>query len=109
MNRFIVNKLHRYVGIVVAPLLVLQTVTGLLLKLGLFRNAGPILEGGQSPAGGGWSPLLVKLHFGPGPVSDIYHLLLGAAVLWMAVSGWVLFLRLRRARKNAPPPGGARP
>jgi uncharacterized iron-regulated membrane protein len=102
MNRLIVNKLHRYVGIVIAPFLVIQTLSGLLLEYGLFRRAGALLEGGQSPVSGGhWNPLLVKIHFGPGLASDIYHLLLGAGICWMAISGWVLFLRLRRARKRA--------
>ena len=109
------NKLHRYVGLAVAPFLVLQTLSGLFLDFGLFRRAG---ETGVVTARGGWDFLLVKLHFGPGFVNDAYHLLLGLGTAWMAVSGWLLYLRLRRARKNAaaqrpqpkpgiaPPPGG---
>ena len=104
MSRFIVNKLHRSVGIVIAPFLVIQALSGLLLDFGMFRRAGAILEGGQSPVPGGyWNQLLVKVHFAPGLISDIYHLLLGAGICWMAVSGWILFLRLRSARKNTAP------
>ncbi len=102
MNRFVVNKLHRYVGIVVAPFLVIQALSGLFLDYGMFRKAGALLAGGQSPVSRGrWDALLVKIHFAPGLVSDAYHLLLGAGICWMALSGWILFLRLWRARKRA--------
>ncbi|WP_298431892.1 hypothetical protein [Geobacter sp.] len=91
------NTLHRYVGIVTAPMLVVQTLSGLFLDFGLFRR-------GEGPMPGravtGIEALLVKLHFGPGLIDDAYHLLLGAGILWMAVSGWLLYLRGRRARRR---------
>jgi len=34
------NKLHRYVGIIIAPFMAIQTLTGLLLKA-LTRRAAP--------------------------------------------------------------------
>jgi uncharacterized iron-regulated membrane protein len=101
MKGIYLNKLHRYVGICVAPFLVIQTVSGLLLDFGLFRRStfGP---GGEeaSHTRNAADTLLVKLHFGPGIVSDCYHILLGLGVLWMAVSGWMLYLRFRKARKK---------
>jgi uncharacterized iron-regulated membrane protein len=105
------NKLHRYVGICIAPFLVVQTFSGLLLDFGLFRR-GVTGAGGDEGAHlrNAADTLLVKIHFGPGIVSDCCHILLGMGVLWMAVSGWMLYLRLRRARKkgvNAPAQGGA--
>jgi uncharacterized iron-regulated membrane protein len=109
------NRLHRYVGISMAPFLLLQTLSGLFLDFGLFRRGQ---EEPQPAARGWWDLFLVKLHFAPGLVSDAYHLLLGAAIFWMAISGWLLYLRIRRVRMNAavvrpqqpgaaPPPGGA--
>ncbi len=102
MKKIRLNTMHRYVGIVTAPFLVLQTVSGLLLDFGLFRR-----EGG-GPGGGGyqeswgvWDKFLVKAHFGPSLIGDAYHLLLGVGIIWMAASGWLLYLRLRRIRKNA--------
>jgi len=91
------NSLHRYVGILIAPFLVIQTLSGLFLDFGLFRrNAGT----GGAGAPTSLDALLVKLHFGPGLASDTYHLLLGAGIVWMAVSGWALYLKIRRARKK---------
>ena len=100
MKPVTLNSLHRYVGIVTAPLLVVQTLSGLLLDFGLFRRAIGPTGGETSPPGGRFDALLVKLHFGPGLISDAYHLLLGAGILWMAVSGWLLYLRGRRARRK---------
>jgi uncharacterized iron-regulated membrane protein len=98
MNKLVVNKLHRYVGIACAPFLVLQTLSGLFLDFGLFRRSGESMGGMESR--GAWDAFLVKVHFGPGWLGDAYHLLLGAGIVWMAVSGWVLYLRVRRAQRG---------
>jgi uncharacterized iron-regulated membrane protein len=105
------NKLHRCVGVCIAPFLVIQTLSGLLLDFGLFRRGsfGPGVEE-VSHARNVADTLLVKLHFGPGTVNDCYHFALGVGVIWMALSGWVLYLRIRKARKksmNIIAPGGA--
>lgn len=101
MKPVTLNTIHRYVGIVIAPPLVIQTLSGLILGFGPFRRAGPPPgDGGMPVAGGRWDAILMKIHFGPGVVGDTFHILLGAGVLWMAVSGWLLYLRLRRARKR---------
>lgn len=89
------NKLHRYVGIATAPFMVLQALSGLLLDIGQFHR-GRTGAGEQTK----WNPLLVKIHFGPGWLNDGYHLLLGAAIIWMALTGWLLYLRIRRARRK---------
>jgi len=96
------NKLHRYAGIVIAPFLVLQTLTGLLLNFSPFRQAVSAQSGGAPPdVPTLWDAISFKAHFGPGLISDCYHLLLGAGIAWMAVSGWILFLRGRRLRNKA--------
>jgi uncharacterized iron-regulated membrane protein len=111
MKGIYLNKLHRFVGICIAPFLVIQTLSGLLLDFGLFRRGsfGPGVEAG-SHARKVADALLVKLHFGPGAVNDCYHLVLGLGVVWMALSGWTLYLRIRRARRKSMKinnPGGA--
>lgn len=103
-----INTLHRYVGIVIAPFLVIQALSGLLLDFGLFRGGGAGPGGEKAPAArSAWDLFLMKIHFGPGLISSSYHLLLGAGIIWMAVSGWVLYLRLRRARRKAENNAGA--
>ena len=96
------NKLHRYAGIAIAPFLVVQALTGLLLNFSPFRQAVSAQAGGDPPAAPRpWVAISIKAHLGPGLISDCYHLLLGAGIVWMAVSGWILFLRGRRLRNNA--------
>ena len=102
MKGIYLNKLHRYAGIVIAPFLVVQALTGLLLDFGLFRRGVPALTGGDPPGTPKpWDAVFVKAHFGPGVIGDCYHLLLGAGIVWMAVSGWILYLRGRRLRNKA--------
>lgn len=96
MKNFRLNTLHRYVGITIAPFLVIQTISGLLLGFGQFRKDTP------APERGAMDQFLVAIHFGPGLFSTIGHVLLAAGIFWMAVSGWVLFLRIRRARRKPP-------
>jgi uncharacterized iron-regulated membrane protein len=101
MKNIRINTLHRYVGIVIAPFIVLQTISGLLLGFGLFRR-GMTGHGGEGfqASNSVLNKILVKIHFGPGLLTGIYHLVLGAGIVWMAVSGSILYLRLRRARNK---------
>jgi uncharacterized iron-regulated membrane protein len=94
------NKLHRYVGITLAPFLVIQALSGILLNFGLFDKEGSGEMGGFLPPTGSFNHLLVKIHFGHGLVNEIYHILVALAILWMAVTGWLLFMRIRKAQKR---------
>ena len=95
------NKLHRRVGIIIAPCLVIQTLSGLLLSFGVFREGGRTVKLRHFlESRGNWNGVLVNTHFGPGLLSDAYHLLLVGGIIWMAVSGWMLYLRGRRARQR---------
>ena len=101
MKGIYLNKLHRYVGIVIAPFLVIQTITGLLLSFSLIRRAGSTMpDQGLNMVSGYWNEIFAKTHFGPGVIGDAYHLLLGAGIIWMSASGWILYLRGRRLRKS---------
>lgn len=107
MKEILLHKLHRYVGIAVAPFLVIQTVSGLLLGFGFFRRPGAVMGGRVLP--GSLDELLMKIHFEPGWLGDAYHLVLGAGIIWIALSGWVIYLRGWRRRKSASPLSTARP
>ena len=97
----LLNRLHRYLGITVAPLLVIQTASGLLLDFGPIRRA--LLAPAELPPAppGPLDRFLTAVHFGPGLANDAYHLLLGGGIVWMALSGWLLYLRGRKARRAA--------
>ncbi|HEY6871702.1 MAG TPA: hypothetical protein VI298_03125 [Geobacteraceae bacterium] len=99
MKEILLHKLHRYAGIAVAPFLVIQTISGLLLGFGFFRRPGG--GTGERILPGSLDDILVKVHFKAGWLGDAYHLLLGAGIIWIALSGWTLYLRGRSRRKNA--------
>ena len=102
MKAIYLNKMHRYVGICIAPFIVIQTFSGLLLDFGFFRRSRSGLDVEvASHARNLADTLLVKIHFGPGLLNDCYHLLLGLGVLWMAVTGWMLYLRIMKMRKKS--------
>ncbi len=99
----LLNKAHRYVGTAIAPFMILQVLSGLFLDFGLFRR-GEAVPGGAAAARAGWDLFLVNAHFGPGLLSDFYHILLGCGIIWMACSGWFLYLRIRRLRHKGAAP-----
>lgn len=102
------RTLHRYVGIITAPFLVVQTVSGLLLGFGVYRQPGASRAAPQELIlPGSWNALLVKAHFEAGWIGDAYHLLLGAGIVWMSLSGWLMFLNARRMRKKLEAAKGA--
>jgi uncharacterized iron-regulated membrane protein len=102
MKAIYLNKMHRYVGICIAPFIVIQTFSGLLLDFGFFRRSRSGLDVEvASHARNVADSLLVRIHFGPGLLNDCYHLLLGLGVLWMAVTGWMLYLRIIKMRKKS--------
>ncbi len=93
------NKAHRYTGIIIAPFMVIQVLSGLFLDFGLFRR-GATGAAGPPAMRAGWDLYLVKTHFGPGLLNDAYHVLLACGIIWMACSGWLLYLRIRRLRRQ---------
>ncbi len=97
------NKAHRYVGIIIAPFMVIQVLSGLFLDFGLFRRETSS-PGGAAATHAGWDLFLVKTHFGPGVLSDTYHILLACGIVWMACTGWLLYLRIRRVLRKAGAP-----
>lgn len=102
MKDIIIHKLHRYIGLAIAPFLVIQTVSGLLLGFGLFRRPGmTITDRGVPILPGEWDRILIKLHFEPGWLGDAYHLLLAAGIVWMSVSGWIIYMKGMNRKKSA--------
>jgi len=100
MNGPHLNKAHRYVGICIAPFMIMQVLSGLFLDFGLFRRGSAVPDGAAATRAG-WDLFLVKIHFGPGVLSDAYHILLACGIVWMACTGWLLYLRIRRVLRQS--------
>ncbi len=79
---------HRTMGIILAFFIFLQGASGTLLALESLFKAPGIL--GSLP----------MLHFGGGTFGQIYRIFLGLGTMGMAVSGSLIFLKIRaRTRK----------
>lgn len=92
---------HRRVAIVLAPFLLLQSLSGLFLSFGLYgRITDLIQKQAPPPVTGTWNLLMAKLHYGPGMIGYIYHSLLFCAGLWVILSGFWIWIDLRRRRKQ---------
>lgn len=103
MKELDLRKWHRNVGIVLAPLLVLQAVSGVFIGvdwlLGYHRRVGEIIRE-VPPLVLLWDKIFVEIHYGLGVPGAIEHILLGIGLVWITVSGVVIFLRIRARKKK---------
>lgn len=98
------RKAHRLAGVILAPLLVLQALSGILLSvdwlLGIHQRVGGAIGQRAPELLRVWDVALVEIHYGMGFGGALYHILLGVAVSGVAASGVAIFLmtraRLRR-------------
>ena len=93
------RKLHRLAGIVLAPLLVLQALSGILLSvdwlLGIHRRFGESVGAAAPGLARLWDAALVEIHYGTGVGGAVYHMLLGVAIVGLAASGTGIYLQIR--------------
>ncbi|GEM_PF-1209296 len=103
MKELDLRKWHRNVGIVLAPLLVLQAISGIFLSvdwlLGYHQRVGETIRE-IPPLVLLWDKILVEIHYGLGVPGAIEHILLGIGLVWVTVSGFIIFLRIRARKKK---------
>jgi succinate dehydrogenase/fumarate reductase cytochrome b subunit len=104
MKELDLRKLHRIAGVAVAPLLILQVLSGIFISvdwlMGIHRRAGEAIKENFSPLLRLWDMILVDIHYGPGMGGALYHIVLGIAAIWVVASGFVIFLRIRARQKQ---------
>jgi hypothetical protein len=97
---------HRRIGIILALFIILQAGSGFFITLGdLIPSQSPDAESAVAAATVDeeedfWDEALEFIHFGDDVVGGLYRILLGAGVLWMAVSGGLIFFRIRTRSKK---------
>ena len=96
---------HRKMGIVLAPLVVLQVISGLVIAFevlfGLHHDVSGFLN--EREAHGlhrFWDYIGIDIHYGGGSLGTIYHIALGIGLLWLVVSGSVLYVKVRRRMRG---------
>ena len=104
MKEMDLRKLHRIAGIVIAPLLILQAFSGILLSvdwlLGIHQRVGEAIVQNISPLLGLWDMILVNIHYGPEVGGAFLHIMLGSGTVGVAVSGIMIFLKIRERQKH---------
>ena len=102
------RRWHRRLGIIVALFIILQTGSGFLLSLGelsvphTHANEGAYTPGHAHEEGeSNWHKALELIHYGGSTAGTIYRLVIGISLLAVAVSGSMIFFKMRsRFRKN---------
>jgi len=104
MKELDIRKLHRTVGVVIAPLLILQAFSGISLSidwlLGIHVRAGEAIKENIPSVVRLWDMIMGAIHYGLGVGGVFYHILLGSVTIWVAVSGFMLFLKIRERQKK---------
>ena len=99
MNPRSLRTWHRRVALTLAPFLLLQALSGVLLSLGLTRRLTELIEQATPlELTGAWTVLLARVHFGRGWLGDLYHGLLFVAICWVVVTGVWIWVDLTRRR-----------
>ncbi len=89
------RRRHRRLGIILALFIIIQAGTGLLLSLEKFLSLG--MEGPAVE----FMEFLALLHRGGGDLPRLYRVLLGLGLTGMAVSGSLIYFKIRaRSRKK---------
>jgi hypothetical protein len=93
---------HRKMGILFVLFIAIQAISGLALSFeglqGLFKTS-PAISEQTAPAGAGeafWVELCDFVHHGAGPIGAVYRIVLGVGIIWMAVTGTMIYIRIRR-------------
>ena len=109
MKEYDLRKWHRRVGIVLALFIILQAGSGLLISLGGMvaieeshaHSEQPAVqpterEGHEHEEGESvWNRTFAFIHHHTGVWWDLYRVLLGAGIVWMTVTGSMIFFRIR--------------
>ena len=89
MNERKLRSMHRKSGLVLAVFIAAQSFTGVVMSLENLLDTF-------------WGGIVHDLHYRMGMAGSLYRLALGAGIVWMAVSGVMIWARIRaRARGRA--------
>ena len=108
INELKIRKWHRTIGIILAPLILLQAFSGMViafeLLLGIHEDVSDLLKKQESHTlHHAWDYTLLDIHYGGGYLGDIYHLVLVMGLISLITTGIMVFLKAKmRQAKNRP-------
>ena len=106
MKEYDLRKWHRRVGIVLSLFILLQAGSGFLISLEGIVATAPSHAHTDQPAisseheedegrGSAWDRILGVIHHEAGVLWDLYRVFLGAGIVWMTITGSMIFFRTR--------------
>lgn len=93
------RKFHRYLGAGIAPLVLLQVISGLFLSLDILsswqEDVGSFLQEVNLPAVAAfWNELFYEIHFGGGALGFLHTLLVALGLIGLTLSGLLIFIKV---------------
>jgi uncharacterized iron-regulated membrane protein len=103
-NEVKIRRWHRIVGVIIAPLLFIQAVSGLVIAfevlLGIHSDVAKLIRQETGTLQRAWDFIFLEIHYGGGLWGNIYHSAIGLGTTWMIISGIIIFERVRRRQKK---------
>ena len=103
MKEGTLRRWHRRAGILLALLIILQAGSGLLITLHEWPLLQTLGQGGSSQGLSSthetdesqWADALEFIHRGLANVGAVYRIVTGLGILWMVISGTLIFFKIR--------------
>ncbi len=86
MKEKTLRKTHRITGVSLAVFIILQSISGIVLTF-------------EDITGSYYDNFLRDIHIHLGYAGTVYRIALGMGLLWLAISGLMIYLRIRK-RQN---------
>jgi uncharacterized iron-regulated membrane protein len=106
-NEVKIRRWHRVVGVIIAPLLFAQAISGLVIAfevlLGIHGDVAKLIGQETGNLQRAWDFIFLEIHYGGGFWGNIYHSVLVLGTIWMIISGITIFERVRRRQKKSRP------
>ena len=88
MKEAVLRKWHRTAGVIFALFIFLQVLTGIVLSV-------------EDLLGEYWGGIIHDVHYGYAYIGIVYRIILGIGLVWMVVSGWMIYMKIRRRMKQS--------
>jgi uncharacterized iron-regulated membrane protein len=106
-SEFKIRRWHRIVGVIIAPLLIAQAISGLIIAfevlLGIHSDVANLIRQETNTLQRAWDFIFLQIHYGGGFWGNIYHSVLVLGTIWMIISGIIIFEKVRRRQKKSRP------
>ena len=110
MKESVLRRWHRSLGILLALFIIFQTGSGFLISFGEFsaphshaHEDAHASSHGNNEGESLWHEGLEFIHRGAGTAGSLYRILIGIGLLWMAVSGSMIFFKISTRSKKGQP------